>query len=93
MMEIKEAPKTTNPYTQSTPIKCFKCNLSNHRSSDCPLRKAVHLVKREEEKEDEVYCEPDGDGEENSEDDVEGQSYVVRKLMLMHKQEENTQRH
>ena len=53
----------------------------------------VHLVKREEEKADKVYCEPDGDGEEDSEDAVEGRSNVVRKLMLMHKQEDNTQRH
>ena len=93
MVETKETPKTTNPYTQSAPIKCFKCNLRGHRSSDCPLRKMVHLVERKEEKEYEVYYEPDGDGEKEAEDDVEGQSYVVRKMMLTYKQEENTQHH
>ena len=93
VVDTKETPKPTNPYTRPTPIKCFKCKQLGHRSSDCPLKKNVHLVEREEEKEDEVYCEPNGDGEEDSEDDVEGQSYVVRKLMLMHKQEDNTQHH
>ena len=93
MVETKETPKSTNLYTRPAPTKYFKCNFSGHRSSDCPLRKAVHLVKREEKKEGEVYCEPDGDGEEDSKDDVEGQSYVVRKLKLTHKQEENTQHH
>ena len=85
MVETKETPKTTNPYTQPTLIKCFKCNKPGHRSSDCPRRKVVHLVEREEEKEDEVYYEPDEDGEEDSEDDVEGLSYMVRKLMLTQK--------
>ena len=93
MVETKEIPKTTNPYTRPAPIKCFKCNLLDHRFSNYPLRKAIHLVEREEEKEDEVYCEPDGDEKEDSDDDVKGRSYVVRKLMLMHKQEDNTQRH
>ena len=49
-----------------------------------PLWRAVHLVEREEKEENEVYYEPDGDGEEeeNFEDDVKGQNYVVRKIML-----------
>ena len=34
-----------------------------------------------------------GEEVEDYEDDDEGQNYVVRKLMLMHKQKENTQRH
>ena len=43
-----------------------------------------------------VYYEPDGyedDNEVYEEDDDEGQNYVVRKLMLIPKQEEITQRH
>ena len=53
------------------------------------------MVEKEEEEENEVLCEPDGPEEDakGNEDDFEGQSYVVRKLMLTHKQEENTQHH
>ena len=61
MVDNKETLKATNPYAPPTLVKCFKCNLPEHRSSDCPLRIAVHLVERKEE---EVICEPDGDGEE-----------------------------
>ena len=95
MMENKEIPKTTNPYARTAPVKYVKCNLLDHRSSDCPLRKAIHFVEREEEEENEVLCEPDGPGKEAEayEDDDEGRSYVMRKLMLTHKQEESTQRH
>ena len=49
-----------------------------HYSSDCQLRKAVHLAEREEEVDDEVFCEPDGHGEEDNayeEDDDEGRNY------------------
>ena len=67
-MDNKDTPKTTNPFTRPTPIKCFKCNQPGHRSSDCPLRKTIHLVEREEE---DVICEPDGGGEEE-EDYEEG---------------------
>ena len=44
---------------------------------------------------DEVLCEPDGPGEEveDYKDDDVRRNYMVRKLMLTHKQEKNTQRH
>ena len=82
VVDNKETPKTTNPYTWPAPVKCFKCNLPGHRSSDCPLRKVVHLVEREEE---EVICEPDEDGEEE-EDYEKGDercNYLVRTLMMI----------
>ena len=49
MNEVKEAPKPTNPYARPAPIKCSKCNQTGYRSSDYPLRKAVHLAERKEE--------------------------------------------
>ena len=83
-METKETPKANNPYACPALIKCFKCNQPDHRSSDCLLRNAVHSAEREEEDDNEVYCEPDRDGEydEEYEDDDDGHNYVVRKLML-----------
>ena len=58
--EVKEAPKPANPYARPAPIKCFKCNQMAHRSSDCPLRKAIHLAEKEDGDDSEVCCEPDG---------------------------------
>ena len=94
MVETKEVPKVANPYVRPMPRKCFKCNQPCHTFSDCPLRKAVHLAERREEDDNEVCYESDGNGEDegDSEDDDEGQNYVVRKLILTPKQEENTQR-
>ena len=60
-----------------------------------PLKKVVHLVEREEGEDNKVYCGPDGDEEyeKDNEDEEEGQNYIVRRLMLAPKQEDNTQRH
>ena len=40
----KEVQKNPNPYARPFPAKCFKCNQPGHRSSDCPLRKGIHMV-------------------------------------------------
>ena len=69
---------------------------SNRSPCDCPLRKVVHLAEREDGDDNEVCYEPDGYGDDDEvyeEDDDEGHNYVVRKLMLMPKQEKSTQRH
>ena len=91
--EAKEAPKPANPYARPASIKYFKYNQMGHRSSDCPYRKVVYLVKREDGNGNEVFCEPNGYGDDDKvyeKDDDEGQNYVIRKLMLMPKQEEST---
>ena len=78
MVETKETLKTANPYAQRAPLKCFKCNQLGHRSSDCPLKKVVHLAEREEEDDNEVCCEPDGYGDDEEvyeEEDDGGQNY------------------
>ena len=91
----KEALKAANLYAWPTLGKCFKCNQLGHRSSYYSLRRAAYLAERDEEHEDEVCCEPDGDeeDEEDYDEDDDGRNYMVRKLMLISKQEENTQRH
>ena len=67
-----------------------------HRSSNCPLRKVVHLAEREEGDDNEICYEHDGYGDDDEvyeEDEDEGHNYVMRKLMLMPKKEVSTQRH
>ena len=90
MVDNKDTPNTSNPYARPTPVKCFKCNLPRHKSSDCPLRKAVHLVERGEE---EVICESDGDGEgeEDYEEGDENCNYMVRTLIVIPTQEEKSE--
>ena len=75
MVDTKEDPKVANPYARLALGKCFKCNQLGHRSSNCPLRKAVHLTERDNEDENEVCCDPDGYGEkeEDYEDEDEGE--------------------
>ena len=46
VIEAKKALKAAKPYAWPAPVKCFKYNQPSHRSSDCPLRKVVHLAER-----------------------------------------------
>ncbi|XP_019052158.1 PREDICTED: uncharacterized protein LOC109114263, partial [Nelumbo nucifera] len=84
-------PKNINPNAKPIPFKCFKCNEVGHRSSDCPRRKAVNVVEREEEEvcDDEVYCGPDGE-DEGGVYEHEEYTCVVRKLMLSQKNRDDT---
>ncbi|XP_010276232.1 PREDICTED: uncharacterized protein LOC104611026 [Nelumbo nucifera] len=87
-------PKVVNPYAKPAPFKCFKCNEVGNRSSDCPRRKVVNMVERDEEEvgDDEVYCGPDGQDEEGTYDHEE-YTCIVRKLMLYQRSKDTTQRH
>src|SRR5205809_752281 len=88
----KEIQNNSNLYARPFLVKCFKCNQPGHRSSDCPLRKGIHMVERDEEEgEDATYCEADG-GDDEYDDDDEGQTYVIQRLMLAPKQEDESQR-
>ncbi|XP_031402603.1 uncharacterized protein LOC116212173 [Punica granatum] len=82
--------RNQNSHAKQFTAKCFKCNQPGHRSSDCPWRKAIALVEHEEDVED-VFCDPEEEEEHNGEDDYE-QTYMVRKLMLAPKQEDQSQR-
>ncbi|KAF2320130.1 hypothetical protein GH714_024104 [Hevea brasiliensis] len=67
-------------------------NEIGHHSNECPKRKLVNIVEREPENEEEEFCGPDGDDVEEEYEQEVG-VYVVRKLMLSPKVEDNTQRH
>ena len=95
MIEAKEAPKPAKLNEQPAPIKYFKCNQMGHHYSDCPFRKVVHLAEKEDGDDNEVCYKLDGYGDDDEvyeDDNDDGHNYVVRKLMLMPKQEESTQR-
>ncbi|KAF2285111.1 hypothetical protein GH714_037928 [Hevea brasiliensis] len=67
-----------------------RCNKIGHLSNKCPKRKSVNIVGRELEDEKEEFCGPAGDDVEEEYEQEEG-VYVVRKLMLSLKVEDNTQ--
>ncbi|XP_031402580.1 uncharacterized protein LOC116212147 [Punica granatum] len=86
------ASRNQNSLAMQFTAKCFKCNQPGHRSSDCPRRKAIALVEHEEDVED-VFCDPEEEEEEDEEysgDDDYEQTYMVRKLMLAPKQEDQS---
>ncbi|XP_031398494.1 uncharacterized protein LOC116209072 [Punica granatum] len=84
------ASRNQNALAKQFTAKCFKCNQPGHRSSDCPRRKAIALVEHDEDVED-VFCDPEEEEEYSGDDDYE-QTYMVRKLMLAPKQEDQSQR-
>ncbi|XP_031402567.1 uncharacterized protein LOC116212133 [Punica granatum] len=90
------ASRNQNSLVKQFTAKCFKCNQPGHRSSDCPRRKAIALVEHEEDVED-VLCDPEEEEEEDEDEEYSGdddyeQTYMVRKLMLAPKQEDQSLR-
>ena len=84
--------KNNNPYASSFGVKFYKCGEVGHRSNECPKRKAMNVVEKDDDAvENEVY-EPDGD-DDYEEYEQEEYTCVVRKLMLSPKCGDETQRH
>jgi hypothetical protein len=83
--------KRDNPRINLPPIKCYRCNQEGQGS------KPVNVVEREDEEcregtklcSEECY-EPNGEGEYEDDD---GQAYVVRRLLLTPKADDETQQH
>ncbi|GJX22684.1 reverse transcriptase, partial [Tanacetum coccineum] len=92
-IENKESQKASNPYTKPTSGKCFRCNQPRHRSNECPNRRSIHMVDKDEV--EDMLCQPDGDEyDDELEYEAEYQPInVIRKLMLAPKQEDHSQRH
>ena len=84
--------KNNNPYARSFGVKFYKCGEVGHRFNECPKRKAMNVVEKDDDTvENEVY-EPDGD-DDYEEYEQEEYTCVVRKLMLSPKGGDETQRH
>ncbi|KAF2320136.1 hypothetical protein GH714_024416 [Hevea brasiliensis] len=65
------------------------CNEIGHHSNECPKRKLVNIVEREPVNEEEEFCGLDGDCVKEEYEQELG-VYVVKKLMLSPKVEDNT---
>ena len=91
-IESKEGQKQTNTYARPILRKCYCCNQPGHRYNECPNRRAINMVEQEEY--ENILYDPDGDEEYHEEEYEDHEpSYVIRRLMLTPKQEDNTQRH
>ncbi|KAI5683539.1 hypothetical protein M9H77_04767 [Catharanthus roseus] len=67
--ELKEGQKAaTNPYAKPILGKCYHCGQPSQRSNECPTRKHVNVVERDEE---EVFCGPDGEDDDYGAYEVE----------------------
>ena len=54
-------PKTSNHYARPLCVKCYRCEEVGHRSNECPKRKIVNVMEKDDDfVENEVY-NPDWD--------------------------------
>ena len=84
--------KNNNPYAKPFGVKCYRCGEVGHRSNECPKRKAVNVVEKDDDVVENEVCGHDGDND-YEEYEQEEYTYVVRKLMLSSKCGDETQRH
>ena len=84
--------KNNNPYAKPFNAKCYRCGEVGHRSNECPKRKAVNVVEKDDDVAEDEVCEPDGD-DDYEDYGQEEYNCVVRKLMLSPKCNDDTQHH
>ena len=73
--------KNNNPYTKPFSVKFYRCGEIGHRSNECPKRKTVNVVEKDNDVVENKVCRPNGD-DDYEEYEYEGYTCVVRKLML-----------
>lgn len=83
-----------NPCAKIGILMCFKGNQAGHRSSECPLRKTIHIVEEMEGDDSEEEDAVDFDEIENvMGDESEKFACIVQKILLTLKETRPTQRH
>ena len=84
--------KNNNPYARPFGVKCYVCGEVSHCSNECPKRKAVNVVEKDNDVVENEVCGPDGhdDYEEYKHEEY---TFVVRNLMLSPQRGDKTQRH
>lgn len=87
-----------NLYARPGPDKCFKCNQPGHRSHQCPLRQMVNLIEPEPKEGSEHGDDDTPEYEEEELADADegiplSLSLVIQRLLLISRQEDQSQRH
>lgn len=91
---MQRSDTNNNPYSQPMLEKCFRCNQPGHRSNECPTRRTVHMIEWEEGGQE---YEDDSGGEDSRElmkgNKGEPMNYVIQRVILALKTEEENQRY
>ena len=53
--------KNNNPYASPFYVKCYRCGEVSHHSNECPKRKAVNVVEKNDDVVENEVCKPNGD--------------------------------
>ncbi|XP_042488832.1 uncharacterized protein LOC122068982 [Macadamia integrifolia] len=77
------------PYGRAEPLKCYRCGEPGHRSNACPQRRSVNMVEGIMSDDSDL----DGADFEMAEEEGEGVSCIIRRLLLSPKPAELTQHH
>ena len=55
--------KNSNPYAKPVGVKCYRCGKVGHHSNECPKRKAVNVVEKDDDVVENEVCGFDGDAD------------------------------
>ena len=53
--------KNSNPYARHFSVKCYRCGEVGHRSNECPKRKTMNVVEKDNDVVGNEVCGPDRD--------------------------------
>ena len=82
--------KNNNPYRKPFGVKYYRCGEVGYHSNECPKRKVVNVVEKDDDVVENEVCGPDRD---NDYEEYEQEEYtcVMRKFMLSSKCSDETQ--
>ena len=52
--------KNSNPYVRPFGVKCYRCGEVSHYSNECPKKKTVNVVEKDDDVVENEVREPDG---------------------------------
>ena len=81
--------KNNNSYARPFNVKCYRCGEVSHCPNECPERKAMNVLEKDDNVAKNEVRKPDGEDDYEQEE----KTCVVRKLMLSPKYSDETQCH